>query len=213
MAVRTGSSSLPSGRAAHGAAGKLFQPVLDQVERSLDQPVPTARGVLQSLLRALSGWLTARSWKLRGPLSSGAGRHGDRGAVQRHRAIAGDEPSVDVAAASRQRSSRRRSRCRRTSSRSPGLLTSRVASTRCTPERRLRARSGCQSVMVSAPGDSNTRQRFGSPPASRVTVPVIVEVRRAVGSWAEWSARRARSAGNSVGARPSISATASSTSS
>jgi DNA-binding MarR family transcriptional regulator len=41
------------GRAAHRAAGKLFQPVLDDVERSLDQPAPTVRVALQSLHRAL----------------------------------------------------------------------------------------------------------------------------------------------------------------
>ena len=43
-----------SGRAAHSAAGKLFQPVLERVERSLEQPVPTVRVALQGLLRALS---------------------------------------------------------------------------------------------------------------------------------------------------------------
>lgn len=42
-----------AGRAAHGAAGKLFQPVLDRVERSLDRPVPVVRNVLQSLLSVL----------------------------------------------------------------------------------------------------------------------------------------------------------------
>jgi DNA-binding MarR family transcriptional regulator len=42
-----------AGRAAHGAAGKLFQPVLDHVERSLDRPAPTVRDALQSLHRAL----------------------------------------------------------------------------------------------------------------------------------------------------------------
>ena len=42
-----------AGRAAHRAAGKLFQPVLDHVERSLDQPAPTVRAALQSLHRAL----------------------------------------------------------------------------------------------------------------------------------------------------------------
>ena len=43
-----------SGRAAHSAAGRLFQPVLDRVENSLEQPAPTVRVALQSLLRALS---------------------------------------------------------------------------------------------------------------------------------------------------------------
>ena len=43
----------PAGRAAHRAAGKLFQPVLDQVERSLDLPTPTVRDALHSLHRAL----------------------------------------------------------------------------------------------------------------------------------------------------------------
>ena len=43
-----------SGRAAHSAAGKLFQPVLERVEHSLEQPVPTVRVALQGLLRALS---------------------------------------------------------------------------------------------------------------------------------------------------------------
>jgi DNA-binding MarR family transcriptional regulator len=42
-----------AGRASHRAAGKLFQPVLDHVERSLDQPPPTVRDALQSLHRSL----------------------------------------------------------------------------------------------------------------------------------------------------------------
>lgn len=42
-----------AGRAAHRAAGKLFLPVLDEVERALDQPGSTIRGALQSLHRAL----------------------------------------------------------------------------------------------------------------------------------------------------------------
>ena len=42
-----------AGRAAHRAAGTLFQPVLDHVEDTLDRPAPTVRAVLQSLLRAL----------------------------------------------------------------------------------------------------------------------------------------------------------------
>jgi DNA-binding MarR family transcriptional regulator len=42
-----------AGRAAHRAAGKLFLPVLDHVQRSLDLPAPTVRGALQSLHRAL----------------------------------------------------------------------------------------------------------------------------------------------------------------
>jgi DNA-binding MarR family transcriptional regulator len=42
-----------SGRAAHRAAAKLFRPVLDHVERSIDQPAPTVRDALQSLHRAL----------------------------------------------------------------------------------------------------------------------------------------------------------------
>ncbi|MDP9464643.1 MAG: MarR family transcriptional regulator [Actinomycetota bacterium] len=42
-----------AGRATHRAAGKLFQPVLDRVEQSLDQPAPTVRDALQSLHRAL----------------------------------------------------------------------------------------------------------------------------------------------------------------
>lgn len=49
----------PAGRTAHRAAGRLFQPVLDHVERTLDQPPPTVRDVLQSLHRALP-----RTWPL-----------------------------------------------------------------------------------------------------------------------------------------------------
>ncbi len=42
-----------SGRAAHRAAGKLFQPVLDRVEHSLDLPAATVRDALHSLHRAV----------------------------------------------------------------------------------------------------------------------------------------------------------------
>jgi DNA-binding MarR family transcriptional regulator len=42
-----------SGRAAHRAAGKLFQPVLEQVEGVLEHPAATARAILQDLRRAL----------------------------------------------------------------------------------------------------------------------------------------------------------------
>ena len=42
-----------AGRGAHRAAAKLFQPVLDLVERSLDQPASRVRDALQSLHRAL----------------------------------------------------------------------------------------------------------------------------------------------------------------
>lgn len=42
-----------AGRAAHRSAGKLFQPVLDHVERALDLPQATVRDALQSLHRAL----------------------------------------------------------------------------------------------------------------------------------------------------------------
>jgi DNA-binding MarR family transcriptional regulator len=44
-----------AGRAAHRAAAKLFQPVLDAVERSLDCGAPSARAALQSLHRAIPG--------------------------------------------------------------------------------------------------------------------------------------------------------------
>ena len=43
-----------AGRAAHRAAGKLFQPVLDDVESSLDLSAPTVRNALQALHRGLS---------------------------------------------------------------------------------------------------------------------------------------------------------------
>jgi DNA-binding MarR family transcriptional regulator len=43
----------PSGRAAHRAAGKLFQPVLDHVERSIDLPTAKVRDALQSLHRVI----------------------------------------------------------------------------------------------------------------------------------------------------------------
>lgn len=44
----------PAGRLAHRKAGKLFQPVLDQVEESLDISASTARRALQSLHRAIT---------------------------------------------------------------------------------------------------------------------------------------------------------------
>ena len=43
----------PAGRAAHRAAGALFQPVLDQVEAALDEPARTVRATLQGLHRGL----------------------------------------------------------------------------------------------------------------------------------------------------------------
>lgn len=43
----------PAGRAAHRAAGKLFLPVLDRVEVSLDRPAANVRDALHSLHRAL----------------------------------------------------------------------------------------------------------------------------------------------------------------
>ena len=42
-----------AGRNAHRSAGKLFQPVLDAVERDLDGQAPAVRSVLQSLHSAL----------------------------------------------------------------------------------------------------------------------------------------------------------------
>jgi DNA-binding MarR family transcriptional regulator len=42
-----------AGRAAHRSAGKLFQPVLDDVERSLEGQAPTVRAALQSLRNAI----------------------------------------------------------------------------------------------------------------------------------------------------------------
>ncbi len=44
-----------AGRAAHRAAGKLFQPVLTRVEELLDHPPPTTREALQSLHRGVRG--------------------------------------------------------------------------------------------------------------------------------------------------------------
>ncbi len=42
-----------AGRAAHRSAGKLFQPVLEHVERSLEGQAPTVRAALQSLRNAI----------------------------------------------------------------------------------------------------------------------------------------------------------------
>jgi len=42
-----------AGRAAHRAAGRLFQPVLDQVEGALDKQAPIVRDALHSLHRVL----------------------------------------------------------------------------------------------------------------------------------------------------------------
>jgi DNA-binding MarR family transcriptional regulator len=42
-----------AGHATHQTAGKLFQPVLEHVERTLDKPPPDVRTALQSLYRAL----------------------------------------------------------------------------------------------------------------------------------------------------------------
>ncbi len=47
-----------TGRSAHRTAAKLFQPVLDRVEHSLDQPAATVRDALHSLHRALSSAAT-----------------------------------------------------------------------------------------------------------------------------------------------------------
>lgn len=44
-----------AGRAAHRTAGKLFQPVLDDVERGLDGQAPTVRVALQRLHSAVAG--------------------------------------------------------------------------------------------------------------------------------------------------------------
>ena len=44
-----------AGRDAHRTAGQLFQPVLDDVERTLDGQAPTVRAALQRLHNALPG--------------------------------------------------------------------------------------------------------------------------------------------------------------